>query len=317
MTGTQVAAAVQTARSSRIVLLDLVTHAVVRTLATLPAATQADGVFDGRHAIWKESADGQVDPFVVKLWTAATGKVEVVGHSRRMADGNPAPSPWQDPVIAGGRAAWVEGTDAKGAGEIVVLDMASRQRAIAHRGHPGWLALTPSALIWAESSGPGAETTIQAQNPLTGAAIPPPEPLGHAIGAWGFVTDGTSWAWVAPEPSSSSAAPSTGSTGEPPTETPALFGGPVGGTAREIAPIPLGGAGPPLAISHGVVTVPVSAGGLVVADLATGGWALAKQASWATPLADGLLVGKMRRKGGPEVSPLAVVGADSVASLHC
>lgn len=299
--GTQIVANVRTATSSKVVLLDVATHAVIRAIAALPSSgAQAGGVFNGEYAVWKESdTPGQLDPFVVKVWTAATGKVDVVGGSQRMRGGDLAPSPWQDPVLAGTRAAWVEGTDAQGAGDIVVLDLASRRRTIGRRGHPGWIALTASTLIWAESDRPGAATTIRAQDPSSGAAVAVPEPLASASGAWGFVTDGKYWAWVANDPES-------------------MFGGPIGGTAREIARIPLGGASPPLAISHGMAVVPVSAGGLVFSNLRTGGWAFAERASWATQLSDGLLVSRMvMRKDGPGERSLAVVKADSIATLHC
>ncbi|HEX2895081.1 MAG TPA: hypothetical protein VHO29_13870 [Marmoricola sp.] len=298
--GDQIVAASRDRTVASIELLDLKAHRVVRTIATLPSSgAQATGSFDGHYAVWKEiDSPGDTDTFTIKVWNSVTDRVAVVGGSHKLPDGTAAPSTWEDPVIAAGRAAWIEGTDASGAGDLVLLDLVNGKRRMFHHGHPGWLALTPSLVIWAESSRPGADTSMMAADVVTGAAATVPEPLTGVRGAWGFVTDGNYWSWVAGDPAT-------------------LYGGRVGGAPRAIAAVPQGGGSPPVAVAAGIASVPVSAGGLLLANVGTGGWTYNPRASWATNLSSALLVNKTTKKGGPDQSSMARVGPTAAAALAC
>lgn len=110
-----------TAGSATLALVDATNGKVQKTVERRDnPGSQATGAYDGSYAVWKEThIAGDIDDFVVKAWNAASGTIRTVGGSRRDSSGNVYPSPWEDPVIAGGRAAWIESTDSRGAGVIV------------------------------------------------------------------------------------------------------------------------------------------------------------------------------------------------------
>jgi len=291
--------AVHNGPAGSVALVDPASGALIRTVEPLGATAQATGSYDGEYVVWKESRDpSDVDDFTVREWSAKAGRIRTVGgaHTTR---GRVVASTVQDPVISGDRAAWVEGLRSDGKAEVVVLDLATGQRHIAHVGHPGWIALTPDTVLYAESAKPGAPTVIHAIALKTGRAVAPPSVLGHVRGAWGFVSDGTRWAWVAGDPERMYAA-STGSAGP-----------------ERLGAVPEGGGGPPVAITDGIATVPVSAGGLMVADTASDAWAFIPGASYAVP--DGhrlLVVQEATSKLDSGGTPIALLPA-SRARLGC
>jgi hypothetical protein len=226
--------------------------AIVKMIESFSPVSQATGAYDGEYAVWKEShTTGSTDDFTVKEWAASTGAIRTVGGAHYGSHHQAIQSSVQDPVIAGDHAAWVESLRNDGSGEIVVLDLRTGQRTIVHRGHPGWIALTRTEVIWAESSAPGASTTIRALELSSGRSTAAPKPLAKARGAWGFVTDGSAWAWVG-------------------VGADTTVYGAAPGSARAVRVGSLsGGASPPLAIADGIATVPISSGGLMTIDLST------------------------------------------------
>lgn len=295
----QTAATVTTAEKAEVALVDSATGQVTRTIETLPSTdAQATGAFDGRYAVWKESLQpANTDQFTVKEWDSTTGAVKTVGGSHT-SHGQTMPSTWEDPVIAGDYAAWVEGLDNNGGAEIVLLDLSTGARSIVRTGHPGWITLTRSLLVWAESSQPGKSTAIHALNLKTRTATSVPTPLRDVQGAWGFATDGTYWVWIA-------------------GNRPALYEGREGGPTIKLGAIPKGGGSPPVAVAAGIATVPVSAGGLMIANLNTHAWTYEPDASWAAAADGRLLVTKEAVKGGPAQTPTAIVTVASVTPMSC
>lgn len=293
----QIAATVTTAERAEVALIDSATGQVTRTIETLPNTdAQATGAFDGRYTVWKESLQpGNTDRFTVKEWDSM-GAVRTVGGSHTL-HGQTMPSTWEDPVIAGDYSAWVEGLDDNGGGEIVLLNLTTGARSIVRTGHPGWLTLTRSLLVWAESNQPGKSTTLRALNLKTRTATSLPTPLRDVQGAWGFATDGTFWVWIA---------------GSQPT----LYEGREAGPTVKLGAIPKGGGSPPVATTAGMATVPVSAGGLMIANLDTHAWTYEPDASWAAATDGHLLVTKEAVKGGPEQTPIAPLTATSVTRCH-
>lgn len=300
-TGDTIVAAVHDEQHSGIALVSSTTGTVKRMIENYSLVSQATGTWDGRYAVWKESnTANDLDDFTVKEWDSARNVVTVIGGAHRGKGGAAIPSTWEDPALSHGRAAWVEGLDGNGAGEIVVANLRTEQRAVLRRGHPGWIALTPTSLIWAESPSPGAETTVRALDLASGKQTQPPAALAQTKGAWGFVTDGSAWAWVA-------------------GTTPTLFGA-INANASPVSfgAVPQGGGSPPLAIASGVATLPVSAGGLMIANIATRAWSYVADASWGTAIGPELLIRRVSvGKLGQDGSPFARLSGAAARALTC
>jgi len=249
--GGTVAAAVYGSAFSGVALVAASSGRIVRRIDAFgdPAVDQAGGQYDGPALVWKEyhSQQGLAD-YTVKAWDARTGQVRVIGQAHRASDGHMFPSPWQDPVLGDGYAAWVEGTDDRGAGDIVLYDTRHHRRRVVHRGHPGWLLIAGGKLIWAEAPRPGAMTEIRAIGLHTKRRVAPPAALVSLRGVWGFVSDGRGYAWVGSDSRSVYYAKSAGEPG------------------RLVVRLRQGGFSPPLVLGSGVVAAPISAGGLVLSN---------------------------------------------------
>lgn len=159
---------------------------------------QALGAFDGHNAVWKEfHSQNGLDEFVVKSWSKSTGTVSIVGRSHvDPASGATYPSPWSEPVLASGHAAWIEGTDLVGAGQLKLLDTTSGRVRVVRSTHPGAVFIYGRDLIWTESTKPGANTRVFAQRLADAREAPPPAALVNLRGAGSFATDGHAIAWV-------------------------------------------------------------------------------------------------------------------------
>lgn len=265
-----------------------------------PTSDQAGGAFDGSYAVWKDyRTPADLSDFTVHVWNRQSGAVRTVGAAHRDAHGAIAPSPWQDPVVSGGYAAWVEGLDQAGRGEIVLLDLHTMRRHIVRRGHPGWLALTPHLLIWSESPTPGAETVVHAMEPSTRRAVPVPVALANATGAWGFVSDGQGWAWVGDDSKAVYLAPSAD---QAPTR---------------VMGVSMGGFSPPLTMVHGALAVPLSAGGLVLVNTRTRSYAVLPDAGFASAAGTSLLVRQENRSKQTTVRSPAEISGAALSAMHC
>lgn len=246
-----VAAAVYGPAFSGVALVDASSGRILRGIDAFgdPGDDQAGGQYDGRTLVWKEyhSQQGLAD-YTVKAWNARTGKVRVIGQAHRASDGHTFPSPWQDPVLGGGYAAWVEATDDQGAGDIVLYDTRHHRRQVVHRGHPGWLLIADDKLIWAEAPRPGAMTEIRAIGLHTKRRVAPPAALAALRGVWGFVSDGRGYAWVGSDSRS------------------VYFAKAASQPGRLMVRLRQGGFSPPLVLDSGVVAAPISAGGLVLGN---------------------------------------------------
>lgn len=265
-----------------------------------PRLEQAGGAFDGMFAVWKDyRTPNDLGDFTVKLWSKGSGTVTTVGSAHRDAHGQVFPSPWQDPVVAGGYAAWVEGLDQQGRGQIVLLDLRSHHRYVVSTGHPGWLALTSGLLVWAESPKPGAETVVHAVDPSTRRVAPVPPALASATGAWGFVSDGRGWAWVGDD---SKAIYYAADPAQPPVR---------------VTQVSIGGYSPPLAMVPGALVVPLSAGGLVLVNTGSQAYSVMPDAALAREAGSSLLVQPENASKEATVRPIAQVEASALSELHC
>jgi hypothetical protein len=294
-------AAYRTPASSGVGLLDPATGRLERSLETYSSESQALGAYDGSYAVWEEShASGMFSDYVVKEWDARTGAISTVGHAHTDSHGRAIEGTDELPVIAGGHAAWIEAVKDDGDSDLVVLDLATGRRTVIRRAHITWTALTPRSIVWAESLRPGAKTVIRAADVATGRSVAPPAALADARGAWNIVSDGTGWAWI---------------DGNRPT----LYAAPTGSSkALDIGVVPQGGASPTIAISHGIVTVPVSAGGMMVVDVRTRAWTYEPRASFPVLDGDTFLVPELSSdKSATQGTAVARMSLSDLGTLRC
>lgn len=294
-------AAVSGGESSGIALLNPVNGTVDRMVESYSAGSQALGAYDGRYAVWEEShTAGSFDDYVVKEWDAATGSTTVVGGSHTDAHGAPIEGSEELPVIAGHDAAWLEAIKDDGESDLVVLDLRSGKRTVIRRAHANWIALTARTIVWSESLRPNAKTVIRAADLATGKATDPPAALAGVRGAWAFVTDGTAWVWIQ---------------GDRPT----LYAATSSSAAPvKIGIVPEGGASPTLAISDDLATVPVSAGGMMLANLKTLAWAYEPRASFPVVSSGRLLVPELAQGKSPDAgTSVATLDPDRIGALAC
>lgn len=180
-------------------LVNLKTGAVRKVEEFPDAQFQALGGFDGRFAVWKEfHSPSDLDDFSVKLWDESSGRVTTVGGAHRdPSSGKFYPSPWTEPTMGGGYAAWVEGTAFDGQGRLVVLNLRTGTERAFSTAHPGGAMVAYRGdLVWAESTKPGALTRVFAKSLASGKSEPPPPTLAGQRGPNSIATDGTALAWV-------------------------------------------------------------------------------------------------------------------------
>lgn len=293
-------AAVRNGRSAGVALVDPSTGRVERLLESYGSASQALGAYNGEYAVWEEShVGGSFGDYTVKEWSSRTGAVTRVGHSHEDAHGESIPGSDELPIVAGDYAAWIETVKDDGQSNLVLLDLRSGTRSVIRRGHIGWTALTPTTIVWTESLHPGATTVVRAASVATGKATAPPVGLAHARGAWAIATDGTAWAWTEGVHPSLYAASSDKA------------------EAVDIGRVP-GGASPVISISQDIVTVPISAGGMMIADLTSKAWTDERHAAY--PVLDGehflipeLATGNSTATG----TAVATLARHDVAALRC
>ncbi len=208
---------------------------------------QAGGGYDGRYVVWKDyhSLDG-LDDYAVFMWDSTTGIVSRVGGAHRSPQGHVYPSPWADPVVSGGYAAWVEGLDDRGLGEVVLLRLADHRRSVVRTGHPTSVALYDGRLVWGESMKPGALTVAKAVDlgTLRPATVPPA--LRHERGGSSFASSGGAVAWVGADSASVYYAPSPGA------------------VPHRVFTMRSGGLNPPLSMRGALITSTTTAGTTVI-----------------------------------------------------
>lgn len=254
-TGPWVAAQVRTDSFFGVALVNLSTNKIRPLDRFSRSRDQALGAYDGSVAVWKEFHQlTSLDNFTVKEWSSHTGRVETVGHSRKNPkSGEAYPSPWMEPVLRDGYAAWVEGTDPQGAGDLMVLDTKTATTTVARSGHPGAVLIYHHHLIWTESPRPGALTKVKAMSLTTGQQVAPPDALSQQRGGTFFATDGRALAWVG-------------------SDLRSLYYAPVGSAhGKLIVHLKIGGFNPPTVV-RGTTVMSTYSAGVLVAD-ATGSWA--------------------------------------------
>lgn len=294
-------AAVQGGGTSGVALVSTTTGVVQHVIERYSAVSQALGAYNGSYAVWEESnSAGTFDDYVVKEWNARTGAITTVGGAHKDASGAPIVGSDELPVISGDHAAWLEAVKSDGLSDLVVLDLRTGYRQVFREAHASWLNLTPTMLLWSESLRPGAKTIIRAANLASGKIVPTPAALAKARGASDFVTDGTDWAWVQ---------------GTRPT----LY---VADSAQsepiEIGRVPYRAASPVVSISDGIVTVPVSIGGMMVANVATRAWTYQSTASYPVLVGRDFLVPELSTsKSSTAGTSVAEMTAPELTSLTC
>ena len=252
---------------------------------------QAGGQANENFAVWKEyRTANSLDDYVVKEWDRQQQKVRQIGESRRTSDGVPYPSTWQSPVLADGNAAWVEGADDEGGGELVVADLASGKRhVVPGASHPGRLSAFGSTLMWAESRAPGAPTQLHAIDIRTREPVDLPDVLKDVRGAGFFITDGNAAAWVR-----------TNEVGVSLMAKRSVDAKPV-----EVKSFTDDGFSPPFSITPHTITASVSSGGLLFLDLKSGRFAIQKEASYAVVAGSTLMVAPFSiAKNKDDLAPL-------------
>ena len=291
-------AEVRTPSFAGVALVDPTTGAIRKEVDRFqdPVDDQTGGAYDGRYAVWKVYlTPDDLAQFVVRLWTRATGRVTTVGVSRPGTA-----SPWQDPVLAGRFAAWVEGRDNRGAGVIVLLDLATGHRRIVHRGHVGWILLARDQLLWAESAKPGALTEPHALDLHSFHEVALPPALRGVRGAWGFAESGGGLAWFGGEPNALYVARSL--------REPAI---------RVFRPR-MGGFSPPIAAAPGLVAAPISSGGVVLARTSDLRYTIFWGGSFGTALGRSLLLHReLRNRAVKSIGGPLRINATDLSGLRC
>lgn len=268
-----------------------------------PRNYQATGTVGDEFVIWKEFRSLGLDEFVVKAWDRNDGQISEIGEGRYDPEsGDPILSPWQDPLLVGGKyAAWVERTSADGTGELVLADLESGERTILPSEHPGWLSSFDSTLIWAESPSAGAPTELHAVDVATKEIVELPEALQALRGAGYLVTDGKAAAWVRDDDS-----------GITLMVLPSMMSEPV-----DIKTFKLDGFSPPLTLTSKVAVASISGGGIVVVNLSNGRYAIKKDASYANIAGLTFIISQLTyEKGVSHQNALALVSEDMLADIQ-
>ena len=153
---------------------------------------QALGAFDGRWLVWKEFHGFEgFDDFTVYAWDSHTGHVWRIGAARKAPSGGYWKSPFQGPVVANGRAVWVQGSGTDGLAQIHSYDLRRRRGRVIHTGHAeGPFFLTHGRVAWPESPTPGSLVRMYVASAETGRRVPTPRALAGLRGISGLVTDG-------------------------------------------------------------------------------------------------------------------------------
>jgi hypothetical protein len=272
--GPWVAAQVRSSSFYGVALVNLTTNQTRPIDRFAQSSYQALGAFDGTVAVWKEfhSLNG-LDQFSVKEWNAKSGVVRTVGGSHLdPKSGQTFPSPWTEPALGDGRAAWVEGTDFAGRGRLRVLDTTTGGVVNYSTGHPGGaFFIYGHALIWGESTRPGGLTKVFAKSIESGRHVSPPSALAAQRGGSAFATDGHAIAWVGPDHRS-------------------LFYSADGSEdGKLLLRLHIGGFNPPTAVHDGIV-MSVYSGGVIAVDGQGVATTLVHNGGGVTPTGDGFLV---------------------------
>ncbi|MFI5430220.1 hypothetical protein [Aeromicrobium sp. UC242_57] len=275
---TKLVAAVKSEGFNGVALVNARTGEVVEQVDASASgeAFQAGGQANEDFAVWKEyRTPNSLDDYVVKAWDRRRHKVSQIGESRQAAGGVTYPSTWQTPVLADGRAAWVEGTDGEGGGDLVVVDLATGKRhVIPGVAHPGRLSAFDSTLIWTESHARGAPTRLHAIDIGTREPVELPQGLKGLRGAGFLVTNGKAAAWVR-----------TDDVGVSLMVLPSMDAKPV-----EVKAFTDNGFSPPFSITPRLVTASISSGGILFLDLESGRFAIQDDASYAVVAGSTLMV---------------------------
>lgn len=266
--------------------------------------SQAAGQSNEDFAVWKEyrSLNG-LDEYVVKVWDRKRQKVRQIGASRRTSDGVTYPSTWQSPVLADGNAAWVEGSDDEGGGDLVIVDLATGKRhVVPGAAHPGWLSTFGSTLMWAESPARGAPTQLHAIDIGTREPVELPGALKALRGAGFLITDGKAAAWVR-----------TNDVGVSLMVKRSMEAKPV-----EVKTFTDDGFSPPFSMTPRLITATISGGGLLLLDLTSGRFAIQKDAYFAAVAGSTLMVAPFvvtKDKSDPQTGSVAQISQNDATKI--
>lgn len=301
-TGDRVVATVRSASFYGVALVNLRTNAVQPIDRFRASTYQALGAYDGQVAVWKEfHSQNGLDDFSVKEWSASTNSVATVGGSHKdPATGKTFPSPWTEPALGSGHAAWVEGTDFTGRGRLVLLDTKSGLTTVDSSGHPGGaLLIYGSELVWAQSTKPGALTTVFAKSLITGRPATPPAALSAQRGGSSFATDGRGIAWVGPDQNS------------------LYYSGDGQKAGQLVTRLAVGGFNPPTVL-RGSTVMTADSDGVLAAETSGATTTVVQGGGSVTGTADGFLVGAApQTKSQSVASRLALLGPDAFVKLRC
>lgn len=295
-------AAVYSSSFSGVALVDVTTGEVLKDLQSFddPQTQQAAGSYNGTYAVWKVYYSLEsLNDFTVWLWNSRSGSVTQVGAARRAPNGDAYDSPWFDPVVSDDYAAWIEGTDNRGVGEVHLLRLASRQGWIVATSHATSVFLSGDKVLWAQSDAPGRLTRIHAADVATRRGVAPPPSLTSERGGWGFTPDGTAVSWVGSDSASLWSASSQ-------TSTP-----------HKMVQLHSGGFNPPLFFGDGIVAA-ASSDGVVVAS-ALQGWHFVMPDVFSVSVSGSVLELQPPSsvKTAHLTTPWVGVGLDSLKSLSC
>jgi hypothetical protein len=162
-----------------------------------PAVDQADGAWGGRFLVWEETYSLQsLDRFTVYAWSAAAGRLLVLGRSLAEPNGIPWPSPWHAPAVSGNYAAWTQGYGPGGLVQVRLADLATGRVTVVAAGHLQAPFFDGDLLVWPASGRPGALTRLHAYSLATHRMAPLPLPLRAVAGTDFVVSDGTRTAYL-------------------------------------------------------------------------------------------------------------------------
>lgn len=134
------------------------------------------GGFDGRWLVWIEALSVQDwNPWEIWAWDSATGQTFRIATSPTL-NGSPVAGPLVEPVVSGGKAAWVQ-TNPAGTGEVHFYSLATRKDAVLSSNAIPPVVFWEGKLIWQHLDVAGQTGHLDMADAASGTSIAVPAPL--------------------------------------------------------------------------------------------------------------------------------------------
>jgi hypothetical protein len=151
------------------------------------------GSFDGRWLVWmvQRSPQDQND-WEIWAWDKGTNQSFMLAAAPRV-DGATIPGPLVEPVVAAGKAGWLQANE-HGIGEVHLYSLAARRDQVVGSGATTPIVFWGTDLVWMHLDVPGQSGHFQMVD-STGSSVTVPEPLAsvHSLAYLATSTDLVAW----------------------------------------------------------------------------------------------------------------------------